>query len=179
MAGGGGQQGAAAPAQGQIGQPAAQPQGGGVPQQQQQPQINPQTIQDVQNLIQQYQSSQRGGAQRGFADGGFAGSNYASPNQNFMTYPQQGQPNQPMLGAPTPMVQNDGGPDVTGNVGGNNMGFDGSGSDSGVGGRPVTSTQTPLQLGNKPLGLGQFQQPQGLQIQGNPTSSLVQRPLQR
>ena len=96
----------------------------------------------------------------------YAGSNYAAPNQ-------------PMLGAPTPTVQNDGGPDVTGNAGGTNMGFDGSGSDSGVGGHPVTSTQTPLQLGNKPLGLGQFQQPQGLQIQGNPTSSLVQRPQQR
>ena len=72
MSGGGGQQGAAAPAQGQMGQGAGQPQGGGMPQQQQ-PQINPQTIQDVQNLIQQYHSGQLGGAQRGFAFGGFTG----------------------------------------------------------------------------------------------------------
>ena len=67
MAGGGGQQGASAPAQGQG---AAQPQGGGMPQQQQ-PQVNPQTIQDVQNLIQQYQKAHLGAMPRGFADGGF------------------------------------------------------------------------------------------------------------
>ena len=68
----GGAQGAGAPAQGQMGQGAAQPQGGGMPQQQQ-PQVNPQTIQDIQNMIQQYQSGQLGGAQRGFALGGFTG----------------------------------------------------------------------------------------------------------
>ena len=150
---GGGQQGASAPAQGQMGQGYAQ--GGQIGDL-----VNPQAPNTGYNMP-------------------YAGSNYAAPNQNFMAYPQQGQMNQPMLGAPTPTVQNDGGPDVTGNAGGTNMGFDGSGSDSGVGGHPVTSTQTPLQLGNKPLGLGQFQQPQGLQIQGNPTSSLVQRPQQR
>ena len=127
-------------------------------------------------------------------------SNYASPNnQGFMQYPQQGQPNQPGPSAPpapgnpqgvtpgtppptigaTPQNQNFmTGPDATGNMPGGNEGFDGSGSDGGVGGAPAPM-QTPLQQGNKPLGLAQFQQPQGLQIQGNPTSQVVQRPQQR
>ena len=35
----------------------------------------------------------------------------------------------------------------------------------------------PTPMGNKPLGLSQFQQPKGVQIQGNPTSQVVQRPM--
>lgn len=111
--------------------------------------------------------------------------NFASPNQNFMTYQGQGQPNQPssgLFGATQP-VQGYDVPDVTGSNVSNNMGFDGSGSDAGVAGQPVNQPQTPLQpptqplqQGNKPLGLAQFQSPQGLQIQGNPTSQVVQRP---
>lgn len=113
--------------------------------------------------------------------------NFASPNQGFMSYQGQGQPNQPQL---TP-TQFNGGPNDGGPYPATNMGFDGSGSDGGVGGQPAPM-QTPLgsppsgmtsglpqQQGNKPLGLGQFQQPQGLQIQGNPTSQVVQRPQQR
>lgn len=123
-----------------------------------------------------YESQQRG---RGFADGGDV---YSS---GFMQYPQQGQPNQPMsfgLLGNTPPVQGYDVPDATGRDPSNNMGFDGSGSDSGVAGRPVDIPQNPLQpsqQGNKPLGLAQFQQPQGLQIAGNPTSQIVQRPQQR
>lgn len=41
-------------------------------------------------------------------------------------------------------------------------------------------TPLPQTVGNKPLSLNQFRPPQnGLQIQGNPTASLVQRPQQR
>jgi len=123
---------------------------------------------------------------RGYADGGQIGMNsYADPNQNFMQYQGQGQPNQPMsfgLLGNTPPVQGYDVPDATGRDPSNNMGFDGSGSDSGVAGRPVDIPQNPLQpsqQGNKPLGLAQFQQPQGLQIAGNPTSQIVQRPQQR
>ena len=81
---------------------------------------------------------------------------YAS-NQNFMQYQGQGQPNQPpMLSGQAPAVQNDGGPDAGGDYVGSSMGFDGSGSDAGVGGQPVNQMQTPLQSptqqGNKPLG---------------------------
>lgn len=117
--------------------------------------------------------------------GGFSTSmsNYASPNQNFMQYPQQGQQNQPAT--PTPALssnlgttQYNGGPDVGGDYAPANMGFDNSGSDGGVGGQP-TQMQTPLQQGNKPLNMSQFQQPQGLQIQGNPTSQVVGKPQQR
>lgn len=123
----------------------------------------------------------------GYADGGMVQNpynNFASPNQQgFMSYQGQGQPNQPyemppVLSQQTPQVMNNGGPDLGGSYAGNNMGYDNSGSDGGVGGQP-TQMQTPLQQGNKPLGLGQFQQPQGLQIQGNPTSQVVQRPQQR
>lgn len=122
-----------------------------------------------------------------FADGGLAQSpynNFASPtNQGFMQYQGQGQPNQPanppVLSQSLPSAQNDGGPDSGANYAGNSMGFDNSGSDGGVGGQPVNQMQTPLQQGNKPLGLAQFQQPQGLQIQGNPTSQIVGRPQQR
>ena len=134
------------------------------------------------------------GGGQGYADGGMVQNpynNFASPNQqDFMTYQGQGQGqlNQPQgitpgtpppaLGA-TPQNQNFmSGPDVTGNMPGGNEGFDGSGSDGGVGGQPAPM-QSPLQQGNKPLGLAQFQQPQGLQIQGNPTSQVVQRPQQR
>lgn len=122
----------------------------------------------------------------GYADGGQIGMNsYADPSQNFMQYQGQGQPNQPMsfgLLGNTPPVQGYDVPDATGRDPSNNMGFDGSGSDSGVAGRPVDIPQNPLQpsqQGNKPLGLAQFQQPQGLQIAGNPTSQIVQRPQQR
>lgn len=129
-----------------------------------------------------------GGGSQGFSDqqaaqlaqllqqnaGGINASNYASSNQNFMQYPQQGQPNQPVN------PQTYASPDITGNASGVNMGFDGSGSDAGVAGQPVNQMQNPLQgQGNKPLSFSQFQQPQGLQIQGNPTSQIVQRPQQR
>ena len=121
----------------------------------------------LQQLLQQYQGQPMNPG------------NYASPNQNFMQYPQQGQPNQPPPFGATPQNQNFmQGPDVTGNMPGGGMGFDGSGSDGGSGGQPAPM-QSPLQQGNKPLGLAQFQQPQGLQIQGNPTSQVVQRPQQR
>jgi hypothetical protein len=113
--------------------------------------------------------------------------NFASPNQNFMQYPQQGQPNQPtqqqdfmpVLASQTPPVVNTGGPNAGGDYPSTNMGFDGSGSDSGVGGQPVTQPQTPLQQGNKPIGLNQYRPQQGFQIQGNPTASYVQNPQQR
>ena len=129
---------------------------------------------------------------QGYADGGMTQNpynNFASPNmQGFMTYQGQGQLNQPPQLDPT---QYNGGPDAGADYAPMNMGFDNSGSDGGVGGQPAPM-QTPLsspssgmtsglpqQQGNKPLGLGQFQQPQGLQIQGNPTSQVVQRPQQR
>ena len=124
-----------------------------------------------------------------FADGGLLQnpmSSYAAPN--FMQYQGQGQPNQPPQLAST---QFNGGPDSGTDYAPANMGFDNSGSDGGVGGAPAPM-QTPLgsppsgmaaglpqAQGNKPLGLAQFQQPQGLQIQGNPTSQVVQRPQQR
>jgi hypothetical protein len=132
----------------------------------------------LQQLLQQYQGQPMNP------------SNYATPNQNFMQYPQQGQLNQ----SPQPQLastQYNGGPDSGANYAPANMGFDGSGSDGGVAGQPAPM-QTPLgsppsgmtsglpqAQGNKPLGLGQFQQPQGLQIQGNPTSQVVGRPQQR
>ena len=129
----------------------------------------------LQQLLQQYQGQPMNPG------------NYASPNQNFMQYPQQGQPNQPQPGAniqpptigATPQNQNFmTGPDATGDMPGGNEGFDKSGSDGGVGGAPAPM-QAPFQQGNKPLSFSQFQQPQGLQIQGNPTSQVVQRPQQR
>jgi hypothetical protein len=158
--------------------------------------------------------------------------NFASPNQNFMQYQGQGQPNvqqgptgqpsgQGYLNAPqgpanrppgppqehaqqfvgnahlfpppppqgqspsnigaTPQNQNFmQGADATGTGPGNDMGFfDKSGSDGGQGGQPAPM-QTPFApQGNKPPSMANFQQPQGLQIQGNPTSQVVQRPQQR
>lgn len=129
----------------------------------------------LQQLLQQYQGQPMNPG------------NYASPNQNYMQYPQQGQPNQPppTLSNALPATQYMGGPDSGTDYAPANMGFDGSGSDGGVGGQPapmatpLSQGSTPLQQGNKPLGLAQFQQPQGLQIQGNPTSQVVQRPQQR
>lgn len=112
-------------------------------------------------------------------------SNYASPNQNFMAYPQQGQPNQPnelpaALTSQPPPVQSQPSPDMNGSYAPANMGYDGSGGDAGVGGQPVNQMQTPVQWqGNKPPSMSNFTQPQGLQIQGNPTSQTVQRPQQR
>ena len=109
-------------------------------------------------------------------------------NYNFMQYPQQGQQNQPQpqnasvspMTAQPPNAPLIGGPDVTGNSPASNMGFDGSGSDAGVGGQPVNQMQSPVQWqGNKPPSMSNFQQPQGLQIQGNPTSQVVQKPQQR
>jgi hypothetical protein len=123
-------------------------------------------------------------APQGYADGGMVQSgynNFASPNQpGFMQYQGQGQPNQPQspLGMTPPMAPTTGGPDSGAGYAPVNTGFDGSGSDAGVGGQPAPM-QSPLQQGNKPLGIAQFQQPQGLQIQGNPTSQVVQRPQQR
>lgn len=122
----------------------------------------------LQQLLQQYQGQPMNPG------------NYASPNQNFMQYPQQGQPNQPQspLGMSAPSTPTNGGPDMGAGYAPANVGFDGSGSDAGIGGQPAPM-QSPIQQGNKPLGLAQFQQPQGLQIQGNPTSQVVQRPQQR
>lgn len=160
------------------------------------PAINPQSITDAQNLLQYYQQN-KGSANAapvanvnptGYADGGMVQSgynNFASPNQNFMTYQGQGQLNQPEqsfspMTAQPPTTQLMGGPDATGNSPVSNMGFDGSGSDAGIGGQPVNQMQSPVQWqGNKPPSMSQFTQPQGLQIQGNPTSQTVQRPQQR
>lgn len=114
---------------------------------------------------------------QGYADGGAVGA-------GFMQYPYQGQPNQPNVLPPT---QHMSGPDSGGAYPPANMGFDNSGSDGGVGGQP-TMMQTPLSdtsgtanalaqpQGNKPLGIAQFMPQQGLQIAGNPTSQVVQRP---
>lgn len=115
--------------------------------------------------------------------------NFASPNQNFMQYPQQGQPNTPpnaqppVLSNQPPAVTNEGGPDAGASYPSANIGFDGSGSDGGTGGQPVNQMQSPFQnpqpQGNKPMSLSQYRPQQGLQIQGNPTASFVQRPQQR
>ena len=125
----------------------------------------------LQQLLQQYQGQPMNPG------------NYASPNQNFMQYPQQGQPNPPIAQTSSPMTPQPpptaaiGGPDITGNYPSSNMGFDGSGSDAGVGGHPVNQMQSPVQWqGTKPPSMANFQQPQGLQIAGNPTSQVVQRP---
>jgi hypothetical protein len=115
--------------------------------------------------------------------------NFASPNQGFMSYQGQGQPNQPQQ--QLAQTQYNGGPDAGADYAPANMGFDGSGSDGGVGGQPAPmmtplgsppsgmTSGLPQAQGNKPLGMAQFQQPQGLQIEGNPTSQVVQRPQQR
>ena len=134
-------------------------------------------------------------APTGYADGGILGlgqgnisgqqtnpqfntqssyNNYASPNQGLMDYPQQGQPNQPLT-PNVPPVQNS--PSMGMNPSSTNMGFDNSGSDAGVGGQPVGQMQTPLQ--GQPPSMSQYMSPQGLQIQGNPTSMPVQRQQQR
>ena len=138
-------------------------------------------------------------APTGYADGGILGlgqgningqqvnpqfntqssyNNYASPNQSqgLMDYPQQGQPNQPLT-SNVPPVQNSPDPDMWGGSPSTNMGFDNSGSDAGVGGQPVGQMQTPLQ--GQPPRLSQYMSQQGLQIQGNPTSTPLQRPQQR
>jgi len=130
-------------------------------------------------------------APTGYADGGILGlgqgningqqlntqngyNNYASPSQGLMDYPQQGQPNQP-LAPNVPPVQNS--PNMGMDSPSTNMGFDNSGSDAGVGGQPVGQMQTPLQ--GQPPSMSQYMSPQGLQIQGNPTSMPVQRQQQR
>jgi hypothetical protein len=130
-------------------------------------------------------------APTGYADGGILGlgqgningqqlntqngyNNYASPTQGLMDYPQQGQPNQPLT-PNVPPVQNN--PNMGMNSSNTNMGFDNSGSDAGVGGQPVNQMQTPLQ--GQPPSMSQYMSPQGLQIQGNPTSMPVQRQQQR
>jgi hypothetical protein len=138
------------------------------------------------------------GGGQGYADGGIIGqgfgnqqanptpqfntqsayNNFASPNSNFMSYPQQGQPNQPQSMSNTlPPVQSAPSPDMGGVSPSNNMGYDNSGSDAGIGGQPVTQMQSPLQ--GQPPSLSQYMPQQGLQIQGNPTSVPVQRPQQR
>ena len=146
-----------------------------------------------------------GGQQQGYANGGIIGqgfgsqqanpnpqfnthsayNNFASPNSNFMSYPQQGQPNQPpTMTNNLPHVQSNTGPYMGGTATSNDMGFDNSGGDSGIEGQP-TQMQTPLQAPtqNQPFGqppnLSQYMPQQGLQIQGNPTSMPVQRPQQR
>jgi hypothetical protein len=127
----------------------------------------------LQQLLQQQQGSMGG------ATPPMDLNSYASPNPGFMQYQGQGQPNQPpALSNALPATQAMAGPDGGGDYASANLGFDGSGSDGGIGGQPAPM-QTPLQQGNKPLGLAQFQQPQGLQIAGNPTSQVVQRPQQR
>ncbi|MCJ7808325.1 MAG: hypothetical protein MUP73_06470 [Dehalococcoidia bacterium] len=105
--------------------------------------------------------------------------NYAVPNQNLMDYPQQGQPNQPY--AATLPVPSNPSPDMGGMSASNNMGFDNSGSDAGVGGQPVAQKQTPLQgqAFGQPPSLSQYMPQQGLQIQGNPTAMPVQYTQQR
>ena len=130
-------------------------------------------------------------APTGYADGGILGlgqgningqqlntqngyNNYASPSQGLMDYPQQGQPNQPLV-PNVPPVQNN--PNMGMNPSNTNMGFDNSGSDAGIGGQPVGQMQTPLQ--GQPPSMSQYMSPQGLQIQGNPTSMPVQRQQQR
>ena len=130
-------------------------------------------------------------APTGYADGGILGlgqgningqqlntqngyNNYASPSQGLMDYPQQGQPNQPLT-PNVPPVQNN--PNMGMDSPNTNMGFDNSGSDAGVGGQPVGQMQTPLQ--GQPPSMSQYMSPQGLQIQGNPTSMPVQRQQQR
>ena len=138
------------------------------------------------------------GGGQGYADGGIIGqgfgnqqanptpqfntqsayNNFASPNSNFMSYPQQGQPNQPQgMSNTLPPVQSAPSPDMGGMSPSNNMGYDNSGSDAGIGGQPVTQMQSPLQ--GQPPSLSQYMPQQGLQIQGNPTSVPVQRPQQR
>jgi hypothetical protein len=163
---------------------------------------------DFQSLLKALQAKQAGGsgltpvadaglptegaaAPTGYADGGILGlgqgningqqlntqngyNNYASPNQGLMDYPQQGQPNQPLT-PNVPPVQNS--PNMGMNPPNTNMGFDNSGSDAGIGGQPVGQMQTPLQ--GQPPSMSQYMSPQGLQIQGNPTSMPVQRPQQR
>lgn len=163
---------------------------------------------DFQSLLKALQAKQAGGsgltpvadaglptegaaAPTGYADGGILGlgqgningqqlntqngyNNYASPNQGLMDYPQQGQPNQPLT-PNVPPVQNS--PSMGMNPPNTNMGFDNSGSDAGIGGQPVGQMQTPLQ--GQPPSMSQYMSPQGLQIQGNPTSMPVQRPQQR
>lgn len=130
-------------------------------------------------------------APTGYADGGILGlgqgningqqlntqngyNNYASPSQGLMDYPQQGQPNQPLV-PNVPPVQNN--PNMGMDSLNTNMGFDNSGSDAGAGGQPVNQMQTPLQ--GQPPSMSQYMSPQGLQIQGNPTSMPVQRQQQR
>jgi len=163
---------------------------------------------DFQSLLKALQAKQAGGsgltpvadaglptegaaAPTGYADGGILGlgqgningqqlntqngyNNYASPNQGLMDYPQQGQPNQPLT-PNVPPVQNS--PSMGMNPPNTNMGFDNSGSDAGIGGQPVGQMQTPLQ--GQPPSMSQYMSPQGLQIQGNPTSMPVQRQQQR
>lgn len=163
---------------------------------------------DFQSLLKALQAKQAGGsgltpvadaglptegaaAPTGYADGGILGlgqgningqqlntqngyNNYASPNQGLMDYPQQGQPNQPLT-PNVPPVQNS--PSMGMNPPNTNMGFDNSGSDAGIGGQPVGQMQTPLQ--GQPPSMSQYMSPQGLQIQGNPTSMPVQRQQQQ
>ena len=68
---------------------------------------------------------------------------------------------------------------MTGSLSSENMGFDHSGSDAGVGGQPVNQMQSPLQPTNSTAGgpprLSNYMSPQGLQIQGNPNSMPVNR----
>lgn len=83
-------------------------------------------------------------------------SNAPSAPQTFNTKPfNQG---------PAP-VQNTGGPDVTGTLAGGGMGFDGSGSDAGVAGQPVTQVQSP------------YQPNQGLMQGANPPTATGMNPI--
>ena len=93
-----------------------------------------------------------------------------------MQYNPQGQ-QPPTIGA-TPQNQNFmTGADSTGNMPGGNMGFDNSGSDGGVGGRPAPM-QTPFapqggkMRGGPPM-MSDYRPQKGLQIQGNPTAQSV------
>ena len=157
-------------------------QGGG----QQMPSISPQSVSDMQNLLQYYQQNkgQFGGMGGGMGQSGSAPQQFNTlparlDQQPMRTPPPQGAPvagfgGGPMGGNPPP-VQNTGGPDMTGNAPSASFGFDRSGSDAGVGGNPVTQVQSPYQP-NRPPMMSDFRMrpQQGLQIQGNPTERQFQ-----
>ena len=112
------------------------------------------------------------GPPNAYGSGGTQG--YA--HSGAMQYNPQGQ-QPPTIGA-TPQNQNFmTGADSTGNMPGGNMGFDNSGSDGGVGGRPAPM-QTPFapqggkMRGGPPM-MSDYRPQKGLQIQGNPTAQSV------
>lgn len=143
--------------------------------------INQQNQQALQQAYMRAQQPQMGAPQAPQAPGQMTPQMMAAAQQ-MQTQPgqidQMGQL-QPPPGPPP--VQNTGGPDRTGALPGGGMGFDGSGSDAGVGGQPVNSVQSPMgggsvgrsPMGNRPPMMSDFRKPRGLQIQGNPTAQPV------